>query len=210
MRSSRLAFAAALAAALFALLSATGGEARKKTCKVRGSDTSFTTKSLRVFTTGADSLKYFVCYRKTGKKTKIGVQTGPEQTATYKPAGRFVPFINYGTPPVRWTARLLDAKSGKLKFDFVTLKKYDTTAALVATPSGGIAFVLDEANDEGDEDARDLPRRFVVGHKAGTGKHAYTKLTAGGPPEATSLTRKGDVVSWTIYGGIKGSADLGP
>jgi hypothetical protein len=210
MGSRRVAFAAALAAA-FALLPATGGEARKKTCKVRGSHTSFTTRLLRVFSitgvnnTGIAPSKIFVCYRKNGRKTKIGVETGPKQTYTYKPAGRLLPYIN--SSPVRWSARLLDAKSGKLKFDFVILDKDGTVDSLVATPSGGMAFVLDEETPEGTV-------RFVAGHKAGTGKHAYTKLTAGHPTTAHSLTRKGDVVSWRIYeestaSWSKGSADLG-
>jgi hypothetical protein len=212
MGSSRLAFAAALAAA-FALLPATGGEARKKTCKVRGSHTHLQTRSLRVFTifrgsnTGAGSSKFFACYRKNGRKTKIGVETGPEQTYTYKPAGRFLPYMN--SSPDRWTVRLLDVKSGKLKFAFLVLNKDGATEGLLATPSSGIAFILDEETPEGTV-------RFVVGHKAGTGKHAYTKLTPGHPTTAHRLTRKGDVVSWSIYeertvppSWIKGSADLG-
>ena len=104
-----------------------GGEARKKTCKVRGSHTRFATRLVRAFSitgvnnTGIAPSKIFVCYRKNGRKTKIGVETGPKQTYTYKPAGRFVPYVN--SSPVRWSARLLDAKSGKLKFDFVILDK---------------------------------------------------------------------------------------
>jgi hypothetical protein len=212
MGSRRLAFVAVLAAT-FALLPATGGEARKNTCKVRGSHTRFQTRHLRVFSifrgsnTGAGSSKIFACYRKNGRKTKIGVETGPEQTYTFKPAGRLLPYIN--SSPVHWTARLLDAKSGKLKFDFVILDRDGTTDSLVATPSGGLAFILDEETPE-------EAVRYVAGHKAGTGKHAYTKLTPAHPRTAHSLTRKGDVVSWRIYeertvppSWITGSADLG-
>jgi hypothetical protein len=210
-----LAFAAALAAA-FALLPATGGEARKATCKVRGSHTHLQTKSLRVFyifrgsNTGAGSSKFYACYRKTGRKTKIGVETGPKQTYTWKPAGRLLPYSN--SSPDRETFRLLDVKSGKLKFSFVILEKDGGAGGLVATPSGGLAFVLDEVS----EDPEVEPVRFVAGHKAGTGKHAFTKLTPAHPRTPHSLTRKGDVVSWRIYeertvppSWITGSANLG-
>jgi hypothetical protein len=203
MGSRWLAFAGALAAA-FALLPATGGEARKKTCKVRGSHTHLQTRSLRVFSifrgsnTGAGSSKYFACYRKNGRKTKIGVQTGPKQIYTYKPAGRFLPYMN--SSPDRWTVRLLDAKSGKLKFDFVILDKDGTVGGALATPSGGFAFTLyEEAIEEG-------RRLSLYGHKAGTGKHAYTKLSA---ETVKDVKRKGDVVSWTTDSGNRGSADLG-
>src|SRR4051794_34929196 len=189
MRWSRLPFAAALAAA-FALLPATGGEARKKTCKVRGSHTSFQTRLLRVFSitrannTGIAPSKIFVCYRKNGRKTKIGVETGPEQTYTYKPAGRLLPYVNSSS--VRWTARLLDAKSGKLKFDFVILDKDGSVGGALATPSGGFAFTLyEEAIEEG-------RRLSLYGHKAGTGKHAYTKLSA--ETVKGNVKRKGDIV----------------
>ena len=98
--------------------------------------------------------------------------TGPEQVYTYKPVGRFLPYIN--ATPSRWTARLLDVKSGKLKFHFAIREKDGDTSALVATPSGGLAFILDVFTPEGESSAD----RFIVGHKAGTGTHAYTKLTA--------------------------------
>ena len=214
MGSRWLAFAAALAAT-FALLPATGGEARKKTCKVRGSHTHLKTRSLRVYTifrgsnTGAGSSKFFACYRKTGRKTKIGVQTGPKQTYTYKPAGRLLPILN--SSPDRDSARLLDVRSGKFKFALSVLLKHASLDSLVATPSGGIAFILDELDEE---DETDEPERFVAGHKAGTGKHAYTKLTPAHPRTAHHLTRKGDIVSWRIYeestsSWSTGSADLG-
>ena len=47
--STRWRRVAAAVAAAFALLPVTGGEARKTTCKVRGSHTHYETKSLRVF-----------------------------------------------------------------------------------------------------------------------------------------------------------------
>lgn len=216
MGSKWLAFAAALVAA-FALVPATGAEARKKTCTARGAKTLFQTRLLRVFAiekpsnTGAATTKEYACYRKTGRKTKIGNTTGPEQVYTYKPAGRLLPVLN--STPVRWSARLLDVKSGKLKFSFSILNKNGSAAALVATPSGGLAFILDVDTPEGESSAD----RFVLGHKAGTGKHAYTKLTTAHPVSAnTDLTRKGDVVSWRIrdestlpISYITGSANLG-
>ena len=220
-----LAFAAALAAA-FALLPATGGEARKKTCKVRGSHTSFQTKHLRVYSifrgsnTGTGSSKYFACYRKNGRKTKLGVQNGPKQTHTWKPVGRFLPYLNslnVGTRDISRdfdAVRLLDVRSGKLKFAATMFHKHGDAAGLLATPSGGIAFIVDERDDA---DELDTTERFVVGHKAGTGQHAYSKLTASFPPDVDpSLKRKGDVVSWRIRDErtfptsyITGSADLG-
>lgn len=214
---------AALAAA-FALLPATGGEARKKTCKVRGSHTLYQTKSLRAFytfrpsNTGAGSSKVYACYRKTGRKTKIGVENRTDQTATYKPVGRFVPYLNFPVeitraPRGRWTVRLLDAKSGKLKFDFSILDKDGSTNGPYVTRSGGVAFVLEEDIPEG-EDTSAGKVLSIVGHKAGTGKHAYTKLIARHPEARIRLTLKGDVVSWTISDpatGLfsRGSADLG-
>ncbi len=225
-----LACAAAVTTA-FALLPATGGEARKKTCKVRGSHTHYQTKSLRVFTifrgsnTGAGSSTYFACYRKNGRKTRIGFENGRDQTATYKPVGRLVPYLNFPVqitraPRGRWTARLLDAKSGKLKFDFSILDKDGDAIGLLATPSGGLAFTLTEDIPAG-EDTPGGSNVFVVGHKAGTGKHAYTKLFSR-PHEMRdllnirSLTRKGDVVSWRVrdertvpISFFTGSADLG-
>lgn len=221
MGSRGLAFAAALAAA-FALLPATGTEARKKTCKVRGSHTLYQTKSLRVFyifrasNTGAGSSKVYACYRKTGRKTKIGVENRTGQTATYKPVGRLVPYINFPTQYTgrgRETVRLLDAKSGKLKFDFVILEKDGSPGGPLVTPSGGVAFVLDEVIPAG-EDTPEGKVLSIVGHKAGTDKHAYTKLIARHPSAKIRLTHKGDVVSWTISDpstGLfsRGSADLG-
>lgn len=214
-------------AVTFALLPATGGEARKATCKVRGSHTHLQTKSLRVYTifrgsnTGAGSSKFYACYRKNGRKTKIGVENGKVETGTYKPVGRLLPYINFAVTTTRalrghWTARLLDAKSGKLKFAFSILSKDGETGSLLATPSGGLAFVLTEVIPAG-EDTPEGKNLFVVGHKAGTGKHAYKKLFAADETHRIrSLTRKGDVVSWRIrdettapVSFITGSADLG-
>ena len=203
MGSRWMAFTVAVVATL-ALLPVTGGEARKKTCKVRGDDTHLQTKDVRVFTTGADKLTYYVCYRKTGKKTKIGRQTGPEQLYTWKPAGRFLPYVN--SLPDRWVVRLRDAKSGALKFDFTILFKDGEHGSSLATPSGGLAFILSEVVPATDleEESRFLA---LYGHKAGTGQHAYTKLST---EQVKDMKRDGDVVSWVTTSGTPGSADLGP
>lgn len=190
--------------ATLALLPVTGGEAHKKTCKVRGSDTHLQSKLVRVYTTGADKLTYYVCYRKTGKKTKIGRQTGPEQLYTWSIAGRFLPYVNYLED--RWLVRLRDAKSGALKFDFTILVKDGDHGSSLATPSGGLAFILSEVVPATDE----TPETRVLslyGHKAGTGQRAYTKLS---PEQVKDMKRDGDVVSWTTLSGNPGSANLGP
>ena len=125
-------------------------------------------------------MTYFACYRKNGRKTKIGVDNRSGNTATYKPVGRLVPYLNF---PAQLTRAARDAstcaywmpKSGKLKFDFSIHAKDGDAIGLLATPSGGLAFTLTEVIPAG-EDTSEGENVFIVGHKAGTGKHAYTKL----------------------------------
>jgi len=49
---------------------------------------------------------------------------------------------------------------------------------------------------------------YLYGHKAGTGEHAYTKLSSE-TVDGNSLKGNGDVVSWKTSSGTPGSADLG-
>ena len=198
--STKLAFVAALAAA-FALLPVTGGEASKKTCKVRGSHTTYQTRLLRGFAIFGPITRgrHYEGLRLLPKERKEDEDRSRERSEAglHVEAGRPVPPVYQLLSPGRGIAAPAGRQVRGAQVPRRDPREGRRHLRLLATPSGGIAFILDVFTPEGESSSRPVYRRAQGRDRQARVYEAHSP--AGRPTHDPSLKRKGDVVSWRIH-----------